>query len=68
MQHLDVAGGTGDVAFRVLKAIRAAEAEASHTSTSAPRVLSKPSSVIAVGFCNALSEYSDNGFRERKMA
>jgi 2-methoxy-6-polyprenyl-1,4-benzoquinol methylase len=26
MQHLDVAGGTGDVAFRVLRAIRAAEA------------------------------------------
>lgn len=25
MQHLDVAGGTGDVAFRVLRAIRAAE-------------------------------------------
>jgi hypothetical protein len=25
MQHLDVAGGTGDVAFRVLDAIKAAE-------------------------------------------
>lgn len=39
MRHLDVAGGTGDVAFRVLKAIRAAEAEANEASTSAPRVL-----------------------------
>jgi 2-methoxy-6-polyprenyl-1,4-benzoquinol methylase len=27
MQHLDVAGGTGDVAFRVLRAIRAAESQ-----------------------------------------
>lgn len=27
MQHLDVAGGTGDVAFRVLRAIHAAEAQ-----------------------------------------
>lgn len=27
MKHLDVAGGTGDVAFRVLRAIRQAEAE-----------------------------------------
>lgn len=26
--HLDVAGGTGDVAFRILRAIRQAEAEA----------------------------------------
>ena len=39
MQHLDVAGGTGDVAFRVLNAIRAAEAETSEASTYAPRVL-----------------------------
>jgi hypothetical protein len=28
MQHLDVAGGTGDVAFRVLDAIQRAEAQA----------------------------------------
>lgn len=28
MQHLDVAGGTGDIAFRVLQKIREAEAEA----------------------------------------
>jgi 2-methoxy-6-polyprenyl-1,4-benzoquinol methylase len=34
-QHLDVAGGTGDVAFRVLRAIRAAERSAGVTSTSA---------------------------------
>ncbi|GJP48567.1 hypothetical protein CLOM_g7853 [Closterium sp. NIES-68] len=27
MQHLDVAGGTGDIAFRVLRAIRQAEAD-----------------------------------------
>ena len=27
MHHLDVAGGTGDVAFRVLRAIREAEAK-----------------------------------------
>ena len=27
MQHLDVAGGTGDIGLRVLRAIRAAEAE-----------------------------------------
>ena len=35
MRHLDVAGGTGDVAFRVLKAIRAAEADAAITSSAA---------------------------------
>lgn len=34
MQHLDVAGGTGDVAFRVLRAIRAAEAEEQQRPTS----------------------------------
>jgi len=28
MTHLDVAGGTGDVAFRVLRALRTAEAAA----------------------------------------
>jgi len=27
MRHLDVAGGTGDVAFRVLRALRQAELE-----------------------------------------
>ena len=38
MRHLDVAGGTGDVAFRVLNAIRAAEAETNEEFTSASRV------------------------------
>ena len=28
MQHLDVAGGTGDIAFRVLQRMREAEADA----------------------------------------
>ena len=32
MTHLDVAGGTGDVAFRVLRALRAEEATARRTS------------------------------------
>ena len=39
MRHLDVAGGTGDVAFRVLNAIRAAESEASDFATSAHMVM-----------------------------
>eukprot|EP00199_Chlamydomonas_sp_CCMP681_P002010 CAMPEP_0119108682 /NCGR_PEP_ID=MMETSP1180-20130426/15601_1 /TAXON_ID=3052 ORGANISM="Chlamydomonas cf sp, Strain CCMP681" /NCGR_SAMPLE_ID=MMETSP1180 /ASSEMBLY_ACC=CAM_ASM_000741 /LENGTH=347 /DNA_ID=CAMNT_0007094327 /DNA_START=9 /DNA_END=1052 /DNA_ORIENTATION=+ len=34
MHHLDVAGGTGDVAFRVLRAIRAAEAHRPSSNTS----------------------------------
>ena len=37
MRHLDVAGGTGDVAFRVLKAIRMAEADAALTSSAVPQ-------------------------------
>ncbi len=37
MQHLDMAGGTGDVAFRVLRAMRAAEAQAAARPTSRPR-------------------------------
>ncbi len=37
MRHLDVAGGTGDVAFRVLRAIRAAEAETARSSSTAPQ-------------------------------
>ena len=37
MRHLDVAGGTGDVAFRVLRAIRAAEAETAGSTSSAPQ-------------------------------
>jgi len=37
MRHLDVAGGTGDVAFRVLRAIRAAEAETARSSSNAPQ-------------------------------
>lgn len=33
MAHLDVAGGTGDVAFRVLRALRRAEADARQRQT-----------------------------------
>jgi len=33
MHHLDVAGGTGDVAFRVLRAIRNAEARSGQQPT-----------------------------------
>jgi 2-methoxy-6-polyprenyl-1,4-benzoquinol methylase len=36
MRHLDVAGGTGDVAFRVLRAIRAAEAVAAAPASLPP--------------------------------
>lgn len=36
MRHLDVAGGTGDVAFRVLRAIRAAEARAPSGASAHP--------------------------------
>jgi ubiquinone/menaquinone biosynthesis C-methylase UbiE len=32
MQHLDVAGGTGDIAFRVLQRMREAEAETGATA------------------------------------
>lgn len=32
MQHLDVAGGTGDIAFRVLRRLREAEADAGASS------------------------------------
>ena len=40
IRHLDVAGGTGDVAFRVLRAIRAAEA------TRGPSAATRPGSVV----------------------
>ncbi len=36
MQHLDVAGGTGDIAFRVLRKIREAEADARTPAASEP--------------------------------
>ena len=36
MQHLDVAGGTGDVAFRVLERIRGAEAHARSPAAAKP--------------------------------
>lgn len=42
MEHLDVAGGTGDIAFRVLKAIRRAEADAHNAGSP----VSQPGSVI----------------------
>lgn len=42
MKHVDVAGGTGDIAFRILKAIRQAEAEAN--SSGFP--VAEPGSVI----------------------
>jgi hypothetical protein len=51
MNHLDVAGGTGDVAFRVLRAIRRAEAEARARSSappqSSPRAAGGPASPSA---------------------
>lgn len=40
IRHLDVAGGTGDVAFRVLRAIRAAE------SARTPAASQRPGSVV----------------------
>ena len=40
IRHLDVAGGTGDVAFRVLRAIRGAEA------TRGPSTATRPGSVV----------------------
>lgn len=42
MHHLDVAGGTGDVAFRVLRAVRATEAEARAKAATAPPQLFTP--------------------------
>lgn len=36
MQHLDVAGGTGDIAFRVLEKIREAEAHARGPAAAEP--------------------------------
>lgn len=42
MDHLDVAGGTGDVAFRVLKAIRRAEGDLHNAGSP----VSKPGSVV----------------------
>lgn len=38
MQHLDVAGGTGDVAFRVLRKIREAEADAQGGASASQQV------------------------------
>eukprot|EP00798_Chlamydomonas_sp_ICE-L_P013335 gene13335-19174_t len=48
MQHLDVAGGTGDVAFRVLRAIRQAElgARSSSSSQGAAAEAAGPGSVV----------------------
>ncbi|KAJ9518687.1 hypothetical protein QJQ45_018725 [Haematococcus lacustris] len=43
MRHLDVAGGTGDVAFRVLRAIRKAEAlDGSHAAGTQPSAPQRP--------------------------
>ena len=46
MIHLDVAGGTGDIGFRSLSALRAAEASARDSSFHAPNVGPKPGRII----------------------
>ncbi|CAL5227543.1 g10532 [Coccomyxa viridis] len=38
MQHLDVAGGTGDVAFRVLRAMQSSQAQQQETSSSPEQI------------------------------
>ena len=46
MIHVDVAGGTGDIGFRSLSALRAAEASARDSSFHAPNVGPKPGRII----------------------
>ena len=47
MKHLDVAGGTGDVAFRILKAVRQAEIEGrARTGLSNTSLKTPPGSVV----------------------
>ena len=46
MIHLDVAGGTGDIGFRSLSALRAAEASARDSSFHAPNLGPKPGRII----------------------
>lgn len=46
MKHLDVAGGTGDVAFRILKAVRQAEIEGRARTGGNTSSKSPPGSVV----------------------
>ena len=70
MRHLDVAGGTGDVAFRVLRAIRQAELEgqARPSSSSAAGKPSTPPAPGSVVVCDINPQMLAEGKKKAQQA